>query len=54
MLSATLLSLHNLHTLLQLARDLQQSIIEGSIDSFVEQFFGRKEELEQQGNGLLE
>ena len=37
MLSATLLSIHNLHTLLQLARDLRQAIIEGRLQSFADQ-----------------
>lgn len=34
MLSATLLSLHNLHTLLQLARDMRQAILEGRFAQF--------------------
>jgi len=37
MLAATLLSIHNLHTLLQLARDLRQAIIEGRLQSFTDQ-----------------
>ena len=39
MLAATLLSIHNLHTLLQLMRDLRQSILEGSLTSFAAAFF---------------
>ncbi len=35
MLSATLLSIHNLHTLIQLTRDLRQAILEGKLDQFV-------------------
>ncbi len=35
MLSATLLSIHNLHTLLQLTRDMRQAIINGRFQSFV-------------------
>lgn len=35
MLSATLLSIHNLHTLLQLSRDMRQSIIDGRFQRFV-------------------
>ena len=34
MLSATLVSIHNIYTLLQLARDLRQSILEGRFDEF--------------------
>ena len=39
MLAATLLSIHNLHTLLQLMRGLRQSILEGSLTSFAAAFF---------------
>jgi queuine tRNA-ribosyltransferase len=35
MLSATLLSIHNLHTLIQIARDMRQAIIEQSFHSYV-------------------
>lgn len=34
MLSATLLSIHNLHTLIQLAKDMRAAIIEGKFDAF--------------------
>ena len=34
MLAATLLSIHNLHTMLQLARDLRQAILEGQLQNF--------------------
>ncbi|MEA3440267.1 MAG: tRNA guanosine(34) transglycosylase Tgt [Chloroflexota bacterium] len=34
MLAATLLSIHNLHTLLQLTREIRQAIIDGTFDSF--------------------
>ena len=37
MLAATLLSIHNLHTLLQLARDLRQAILEGRLQSFADE-----------------
>ena len=37
LLAGTLLSIHNLHTLLQLARDLRQAIIEGRLQSFADQ-----------------
>ena len=36
MLAATLLSIHNLHTLLQLARDLRQAILEGRLQTFAD------------------
>jgi queuine tRNA-ribosyltransferase len=34
MLASTLLSIHNIHTLLELARNLRQSIINGQFDNF--------------------
>lgn len=37
MLAATLLSIHNLHTLLQLARDLRQAILEGRLQTFADE-----------------
>jgi queuine tRNA-ribosyltransferase len=43
MLAATLLTLHNLHTLLQLMRDLRQSILEGTLESFTDNFFADQE-----------
>ena len=45
MLAATLLTLHNLHTLLQLMRDIRQSIITGTFDSFATQFFTDQEQI---------
>ncbi len=38
MLSATLLSIHNLHTLIHLADQIRQSILEGRFEAFAEQF----------------
>jgi len=38
MLSATLLSIHNLHTLIQLTSDLRQAILEGRLPQFVQTF----------------
>ncbi|MFP3854902.1 MAG: tRNA guanosine(34) transglycosylase Tgt [Anaerolineales bacterium] len=38
MLSSTLLSIHNLYTLIQLTSDLRQSIIEGRVEQFAEEF----------------
>jgi queuine tRNA-ribosyltransferase len=37
MLAATLLSIHNLHTLLQLARDLRQAILQHNLQAFADQ-----------------
>ncbi len=39
MLAATLLSIHNLHTLLQLAREIRQSILDSRFDDFATRFF---------------
>jgi len=36
MLAATLLSLHNLHTLLELTRLMRQAIIENRFDAFMQ------------------
>ncbi len=38
-LSATLLSIHNLHTLVQLTRDMRQAILEERFDKFAKDFF---------------
>jgi queuine tRNA-ribosyltransferase len=37
MLSATLISIHNLHTLVQLASDLRQAILDGTFDAVTEE-----------------
>ncbi len=47
MLSATLLSIHNLHTLLQLAREMRQAILEGRFDAFVQEW-GREKQAEHE------
>jgi queuine tRNA-ribosyltransferase len=39
MLSASLLSIHNLHTLLQMVRELRQAVLDGSIQEYARQFF---------------
>jgi queuine tRNA-ribosyltransferase len=39
MLSSTLLSIHNLHTLLQIASELRQAIIQGTIHDYAHLFF---------------
>ena len=44
MLAATLLTIHNLHTLLQLMKDLRQSVLEGTLDTFASQFFAAQEQ----------
>lgn len=38
MLSGTLLSIHNIHTLLELVRNMRQAIIEGHFDEFAQQY----------------
>jgi queuine tRNA-ribosyltransferase len=38
MLSATLLSIHNLHTLIQLTREMRQAILEGCFDAYTKDF----------------
>ena len=47
MLSATLLSIHNLHTLLQLGREMRQAILEGSFDAFVQEW-GKENQAEHE------
>jgi queuine tRNA-ribosyltransferase len=39
MLSATLLSIHNLHTLIQMAREIRQAILDGVFDTYAEEFY---------------
>jgi queuine tRNA-ribosyltransferase len=41
MLASTLLSIHNLHTLLQLTRDLRRAILKNTLSEFVEDFFNK-------------
>jgi queuine tRNA-ribosyltransferase len=43
MLSATLLSIHNLSTLLQLGRDIRQAIILGEFENFTKAYFNLRE-----------
>jgi len=47
MLSATLLSIHNLHTLIQLAADMRQAILADRFDEFACQFFEDRQGLQQ-------
>jgi queuine tRNA-ribosyltransferase len=42
MLSATLLSIHNLFTLLDLARDIRTAVLENRFDSFAQAFFSAR------------
>jgi len=46
MLSATLLSIHNLHTLIQLAMDMRQAILENRFEQFANQFFSERQQVE--------
>ena len=43
MLSATLLSIHNIHTLLQLAHDIRQAILDKTFEAFAEDFLSRQD-----------
>jgi queuine tRNA-ribosyltransferase len=44
MLAATLLSIHNLHTLLALVRDMRQAILEGRFDDFRQEYLNHPED----------
>jgi len=48
MLAATLLSIHNLHTLLQLSRDMRKAIQEGCFDEFARDFFESRKTREKE------
>jgi queuine tRNA-ribosyltransferase len=41
MLAATLLSIHNLHTLLQLVREIRQAILENHFEAYAAEFLAR-------------
>lgn len=47
MLASTLLSIHNLHILIDLTRKIRQSILNHSLDSFLENYLGNKYSLLQ-------
>lgn len=47
LLAGTLLSIHNLHILLQLARDMRQAVLEGRFNDFATQYFIER----KKGNG---
>jgi queuine tRNA-ribosyltransferase len=38
MLASTLLSIHNIHTLLELARNLREAILSGEFEGFADQY----------------
>jgi queuine tRNA-ribosyltransferase len=50
MLAATLLSIHNLHTLLALVRDMRQAILDGQFDRFSQDYFDHLQENSKRGN----
>jgi queuine tRNA-ribosyltransferase len=50
MLSATLLSIHNLYTLVQLAKEMRQAILEERFIAFAREFFGKKTSTNHQSN----
>jgi queuine tRNA-ribosyltransferase len=50
MLAATLLSIHNLHTLLALVRDMRQAILDGQFDCFAQDYFDHLGEISTRGN----
>ncbi len=43
MLAATLISIHNIHTLVRLAQEMRQAILEGGFDDYARKFFERRE-----------
>jgi queuine tRNA-ribosyltransferase len=47
MLAGTLLSIHNLHTLLQLARDMRQAILDGRFENLAKNYLDRLNGLDQ-------
>jgi queuine tRNA-ribosyltransferase len=49
MLAATLLSIHNIHTLLALVREMRQAILNGQFDFFAQDYFDRLQENSKRG-----
>ena len=47
MLTATLLSIHNLHVLIQVTHDLRQAIVAGTLGDYVEFFNKSRNEKEE-------
>jgi queuine tRNA-ribosyltransferase len=48
MLAGTLLSIHNLHTLLKLAGDMRQAIIQGNFENFSQDYLGKISQPDQE------
>jgi queuine tRNA-ribosyltransferase len=46
MLASTVISIHNIYTLLQLVRDARQAILEGSFDAFADDFLSRYQRIQ--------
>ncbi len=44
MLSATLLSIHNIHTLVNLTSEIRQTILEGRYDAYIQQFYAERKD----------
>jgi len=53
MLSSTLLSIHNLHTLIYLTQSIRQAILEGRFDDFALDYFSKIEETKVDENNTL-
>jgi tRNA-guanine family transglycosylase len=53
MLSATLLSIHNLHTLIVLMNDIRQAILADEFDNFVGEYFQQRTLLGIDENGKI-
>jgi queuine tRNA-ribosyltransferase len=52
MLSATLLSIHNLHTLIQMARELRQAILAGTLETYAADFLNNLQETRKEFSGI--
>ncbi|MBN1666848.1 MAG: tRNA guanosine(34) transglycosylase Tgt [Anaerolineales bacterium] len=46
MLAASLISIHNLYILLQIARELRQAVLAGQVETYAQEFFARLEQAE--------
>jgi queuine tRNA-ribosyltransferase len=53
MLAATLLSIHNLHTLIQLVREIRKAIIDDRLDSFLLEYSQIKESRHRTGDLIV-
>jgi queuine tRNA-ribosyltransferase len=54
MLSATLLSIHNLHTLVQLAHEIRSSILQGRFDTFAREYLARQKQSKEDDGESIE